>query len=105
MGVDPRSIDAYTLHGRIRRGAAANMMDAAYTAWASDERAGLASLLIADTNSAVAELNTRARADRITWGLVESDGHQLHEGTCAGVGDRIVTRQIDRTTLRTGPQS
>jgi conjugative relaxase-like TrwC/TraI family protein len=101
---DARSIDAYSTHGRIRGGATADMMDAAYNAWASDERAGRASLLIADTNSTVAELNTRARADRIAWGLVESDGHRLHDGTCAGVGDRIVTRQIDRT-LRTGPQS
>jgi conjugative relaxase-like TrwC/TraI family protein len=101
---DTRSIDGYSQHGRIRGGAAVEMMDAAYSAWASDERAGLASLLIADTNSAVAELNARARADRITWGLVESDGHRLHDSTCAGVGDRIVTRQIDRT-LRTGPQS
>jgi hypothetical protein len=80
------------------------MMDAAYTAWADDEQAGLASLLIAATNAAVAELNTRARGDRITWGVVESDGVRLHDGTRAGAGDRIVTRQIDRT-LRTGSHS
>jgi hypothetical protein len=52
----------------------------------------------------VAELNTRARADRVTLGLVEQHGVRLHDGTTAGVGDRIVTRQIDRT-LRTSPQS
>jgi hypothetical protein len=80
------------------------MMDAAYTAWAADEHAGRSSLLIADTNAAVAELNTRARADRVTWGLVEQQGVRLHDGTTAGVGDRIVTRQIDRT-LRTSPHS
>jgi hypothetical protein len=79
-------------------------MDAAYTAWADDEQAGRSSLLIAATNAAVAELNRRARADRITWGLVESDGVRLHDGTRAGAGDRIVTRQIDRT-LRTGSHS
>jgi hypothetical protein len=80
------------------------MMTAAYTAWAADEHAGLRSLLIADTNAAVAELNTRARTDRVTWGLVEQQGVRLHDGTTAGVGDRIVTRQIDRT-LRTSPHS
>lgn len=104
MGVDPRSIDAYTLHGRIRGGAAANMMDAAYTAWASDERAGLASLLIADTNSAVAQPNTRARRpDHLGPGRIRRAPTPRRH--LRRVGDRIVTRQIDRTTLRTGPQS
>jgi len=101
---DTRAIDTYTAHGRVRSGAAEDMMDAAYTAWADDEQAGHSSLLIAATNAAVAELNTRARAGRITWGVVESDGVRLHDGTRAGAGDRIVTRQIDRT-LRTGPHS
>jgi hypothetical protein len=80
------------------------MMTAAYTAWAADERAGRSSLLIADTNAAVAELNSQARSDRVAWRLVEADGHRLHDGTRAGTGDRIITRQIDRM-LRTGPSS
>lgn len=101
---DVRAIDDYLAHGRVHGAAAADMMSAAYTAWAADEHAGLRSLLIADTNAAVAELNTRARADRITWGQVEPDGQRLHDGTTGGVGDRIVTRQIDRT-LRTSARS
>jgi hypothetical protein len=101
---DARAIDDYLTHERVRGGAAADMMAAAYTAWAADERAGCRSLLIADTNAAVAELNTHARADRVTWGLVEQQGVRLHDGTFAGIGDRIVTRQIDRTQ-RTGPHS
>jgi conjugative relaxase-like TrwC/TraI family protein len=101
---DHRAIDDYITHERVRGGADADMMDAAYTAWAADEHAGHRSLLIADTNAAVADLNTRARADRIIWGLVEPDGTRLHDRTLAGVGDRIVTRQIDRT-LRTSPHS
>jgi AAA domain/TrwC relaxase len=101
---DVQAIDAYTTHDRIRGGTAADMIDAAYTAWAADEHAGRSSLLIADTNAAVAELNTRARADRITWGIVEPDGTRLHDRTHAGVGDRIVTRRIDRT-LSTSPSS
>jgi conjugative relaxase-like TrwC/TraI family protein len=101
---DNRAIDAYTSHNRVHGGAAVDMMDIAYTAWAADEHDGHSSLLIADTNAAVADLNTRARADRIVWGLVEPDGHRLHDSTRAGTGDRIVTRQIDRT-LSTGPRS
>jgi conjugative relaxase-like TrwC/TraI family protein len=101
---DTRAIDDYLSHGRVRGGAAADMMAAAYGAWAADEHVGLRSLLIADTNAAVAELNTRARANRVTWGLVDEQGVRLHDGTTAGVGDRIVTRQIDRA-LRTGPHS
>jgi hypothetical protein len=101
---DVQAIDAYTTNDRIRGGTAADMMDAAYTAWAADENAGRSSLLIADTNAAVAELNTRARADRITWGAVERDGTRLHDATHAGAGDRIVTRRIDRT-LSTSPNS
>jgi conjugative relaxase-like TrwC/TraI family protein len=101
---DTRGIDDYLAHERVRGGAAADMMAAAYTAWAADEHADRRSLLIADTNAAVAELNTRARADRVAWGLVEQQGVRLHDGTVAGVGDRIVTRQIDRT-LRTSPHS
>src|SRR5918995_678341 len=80
------------------------MLDAAYQAWAVDEHEGHAALLIADTNASVAELNTRARADRVASGHVEADGVRLHDGTHAGVGDRIVTRRIDRT-LRPGPNS
>ncbi|MFW6033848.1 MAG: AAA family ATPase, partial [bacterium] len=101
---DTRAIDTYAEHGRVRGGATDDMTDAAYTAWAADEHAGRTSLLIAATNTAVAELNTRARTDRVTRGQVEPDGVRLHDGTRAGTGDRIVTRQIDRT-LRTGPNS
>jgi hypothetical protein len=101
---DVRALDTYTVNGRIHGGAAEGMMDAAYTAWAADERTGRSSLLIADTNAAVAELNSRARTDRVAWGHVEQDGVRLHDGTRAGVGDRIVTRRIDRT-LSTSPSS
>jgi conjugative relaxase-like TrwC/TraI family protein len=101
---DTRAIDDYLTHERVRGGAAADMMAAAYAAWAADEHTGRRSLLIADTNAAVAELNTRARADRVTWGLVDEQGVRLHDGTVAGVGDRIVSRQIDRT-LRTSAHS
>jgi len=101
---DIRAVDTYAEHGRIHGGAAPDMLTAAYAEWAADEHAGHVSLLIADTNTAVAELNTRARADRVAWGIVEPDGVRLDDGTHAGVGDRVVTRRIDRS-LRLGPHS
>lgn len=94
---DLRAIDDYDRRHRVRGGATADMMSAAYEGWAADERMGKSSLLVVDTNDAVAELNTRARSDRVTWGMVEPDGVRLHDGTTAGVGDRIVTRTNDRT--------
>jgi conjugative relaxase-like TrwC/TraI family protein len=101
---DTAAIDAYTDHDRVRGGQAEDMLGAAYTAWACDEAAGRVSLLIADSNATVAELNTRARADRIASGLVAPHGHRLHDATRGGVGDRIVTRHNDRH-LSTGPAS
>jgi conjugative relaxase-like TrwC/TraI family protein len=101
---DTAAIDAYTDHDRVRGGEVDDMTAAAYTAWAADETAGRTSLLIADTNTTVADLNTRARADRIAWGLVALQGHRLYDATQAGVGDRIVTRHNDRH-LSTGPAS
>jgi hypothetical protein len=101
---DTDAIDAYTDHDRIRGGDVDDMTAAAYKAWAGDEAAGRTSLLIADTNTTVADLNTRARADRVAWGLVAPHGHRLHDATHAGVGDRIVTRHNDRH-LSTGPAS
>ena len=101
---DPAAIDAYIDHDRVRGGDTDDMITAAYTAWARDENAGRVSLLIADNNTTVAELNTRARSDRVAWGLVAPDGLRLHDATRAGVGDRIVTRRNDRH-LCTGPAS
>jgi conjugative relaxase-like TrwC/TraI family protein len=99
---DTAAIDAYTDHDRVRGGQADDMISAAYTAWACEEAAGRVSLLIAESNATVAELNTRARADRIASGLVAPGGHRLHDATRGGVGDRIVTRHNDRH-LSTGP--
>jgi hypothetical protein len=44
-------------------------------------------------------------SDRAGGGLVEQPGVRLHDGTIAGVGDRIVTRQIDRTPPYPSPHS
>jgi hypothetical protein len=98
---DPESIDAYIEHDRIREGSTEVMADAAYEAWLVDTRAGKQTVLISDSNEAVASLNMRARTELILEGRVRAL-HEvpLHDGTRAAVGDTIITRRNDRQ-LRT----
>jgi conjugative relaxase-like TrwC/TraI family protein len=90
-------IDTYTEHGRIRGGVQDSMVEAAYAAWRADSRAGLASILVAETHDMVTALNTRARADLILDGTLTPDRElELHDGTRMSVGDVVITRQNDR---------
>ena len=54
--------------------------------------------MISDSNDVARELSARAQTERRAAGLVEHDGVRLHDGTIAGVGDRIVTR-LNRRNL------
>jgi hypothetical protein len=100
---DPEAITFYQQHDRIRSGTRDAMLEAAYDAWASDMRDGRSSVLIAATSADGAALNARARTERIDAGRVERQGVDLHDSTCAGVGDWVVTRQNQRTlTCRRG---
>ncbi|MGX5695110.1 MobF family relaxase [Agromyces soli] len=94
---DVASIDRYVAHDRVREGESEVMADAAYEGWRADARAGRVSVLISDSNEAVAALNERARTDAILDGRVDAL-HEvaLHDGTRAGVGDTIITRRNDR---------
>lgn len=93
---DASCLDDYEAHDRLSAGDHPAMVDAAYLAWAADERAGLRSLLIAGDRDTVRSLNERARAELVVAGTVEPNGTVLHDGLVAGVGDRIVTRRNDR---------
>lgn len=70
------------------------MLEALYRAWASVEGEAL---MVASDNHNVEVLNLRARTDRVALGEVEAAGVVLHDGTVAGVGDLVVTRQNDRS--------
>ena len=98
---DTEVIDLYDKQGRIVGGDHDTMLDAAYRAWQNDTAAGRSSILIAETSDTVVALNQRARADRILAGQVAIEGVTLHDGTIAGRGDTIVTRNNDRR-LTTG---
>jgi conjugative relaxase-like TrwC/TraI family protein len=93
---DTGAITAYTTHGRVQSGTRDDLLDALYATWKTDVAAGLSSLMIATDTDTVAELNRRARADRVAAGRVAVHGLDVADGSVAGVGDRVVTRHNDR---------
>lgn len=102
---DPSAIAFYADRGRIHVGDLGACADQAYAAWAADVAADRASgdgdgdsILVAPTRDLVAELNTRARNDRIA-GLDEKEigrALTLADDTSVSAGDRIITRENDR---------
>jgi conjugative relaxase-like TrwC/TraI family protein len=97
----PDSLDHYVAHARVSGGDTESMTDAAYTAWRADTRAGRATVLISDSNEAVAALNARARTELILEGPIDTGREvALHDGNSAAVGDTVITRRNDRQ-LRT----
>jgi hypothetical protein len=68
-----------------------------YQAWKSDIEAGKSSLMIAGDAATVAELNRRARADRVAAGQVLAEGLSVTDGQRIGVGDVVVTRENNRS--------
>lgn len=98
---DTAALDAYAAHDRIHEGDADAMLDAAYAAWQADRNAGRSTVLIAATGQTVAELNQRAHTDLIATGTVEPAGVPLHDGTHAGIGDEVVTRDNNRRLTTT----
>jgi conjugative relaxase-like TrwC/TraI family protein len=95
------AIDAYQTHGRVAGGERHQMLDALYRAWKADVEAGRSALMIAHDAATVAELNARARADRVTTGQVATAGLTIGDGQVAGVGDEVLTRENNRL-LATG---
>jgi conjugative relaxase-like TrwC/TraI family protein len=98
---DPSALPAYEEAGRIVGGSREELLDALYLAWRRDTEAGLSSLMLAPDAASVAELNRRARSERIAIGAVSPTGVTLADGAEAGVGDEVVTRRNDRS-VRTG---
>jgi conjugative relaxase-like TrwC/TraI family protein len=99
----PESIDLYDVHGRLHGGTSDEMADAAFDAWGADTRAGRSSVLISDSNEAVAAMNVRARSELILDGRVDAVREiPLHDGTAASVGDTVITRRNDRRLRAAG---
>lgn len=89
---DERAVDFYVDNDRLIGGVGPAVLDRLYRDWKSDIDAGRTAIMISDSTHIARELSARAQTERRTAGLVETDGVRLHDGTIAGVGDRIVTR-------------
>ena len=57
---DPDAVESYEEHGRVTGGDRESMLDLLYEAWRDDTDAGKRSLMIANDNDTVTELNQRA---------------------------------------------
>ncbi|MCV7235988.1 MobF family relaxase [Mycobacterium branderi] len=101
---DPAGIAFYVDQQRVHVGADAVSKDMAYHAWAADLAAGRDSILLAPTNELVAELNERARLDRLTANPQAASAATvtLADGLAASAGDWIITRKNARWLRATG---
>lgn len=99
---DPAGIGFYIDHHRVHVGADATAADMAYRAWSADIAAGRDSILLAPTNELVAELNERARLDRLAQTTsqptspADATTVTLADGLTASAGDWIATRKNAR---------
>ncbi|WP_310963229.1 MobF family relaxase [Nocardioides terrisoli] len=80
---------------RIHVGDHCAVTDEVFDAWQSEQAAGRDCLMLAPTHELVRELNQRARATRLGEATV-GDEVRLRDGTCASVGDVVLTRRNDR---------
>jgi conjugative relaxase-like TrwC/TraI family protein len=90
------AVATYEDHGRVFGGGRPEMLERLYQAWKADIAVGKSSLMIAPDAATVAELNRRAREERVDAGQVLAEGVALAGGQVAGVGDVVVTRENNR---------
>lgn len=86
----------YARHGRVLGGDREAMLDELFANWSDDIAAGRWSLMVAADSATVADLNQRARAQRVAAGKVAERGITAADGSVIGVGDLVVTRQNQR---------
>lgn len=108
---DPAGLAFYADHSRIHVGSGDTIIGAAYSRWAADTAAGHDSAMLAPTNDVVAELNERARADRLD-ALAADPTHtataaqlreaNLADGLRASSGDIVATRRNKRALRLAG---
>ncbi|MBX0301849.1 relaxase domain-containing protein [Cryobacterium sp. 1639] len=83
----------YVKNDRVAGGSVDRMSGEVFSSWQSDTTAGLHSVMLAQQNSTVAELNARAQAFRMSQGIVKGkQSAPLRDGLSAYEGDTVVTR-------------
>jgi conjugative relaxase-like TrwC/TraI family protein len=93
---DKQALRFYADNGRLTGGVRAVALDRLYADWKADVAAGRTSIMMSDSTDVARELSARAQAERRATGTAELGGVDLHDGTHAGVGDRVVTRKNRR---------
>lgn len=109
---DPSGLAFYADNGRIHVGSGDTIIDEAYRRWAADIAAGHDSAMFAPTNDTVAQLNQRARVDRLealaadpvtaTHSAAQMRETKLADGLLASAGDIIATRRNKRSLRLAG---
>ena len=94
---DPAAIAYYLDNHRVHVGDPSTVADDAYAAWAADRAAGRDALMLAPTRELVAQLNDRARHDRLA-AQNRPVGRQvsLADQSQASAGDTVITRANNR---------
>ncbi|MGV7918617.1 MobF family relaxase [Mycobacterium kansasii] len=106
---DPAGLAFYADNHRIHVGSDDTIIDMVYQRWAADKARGYDTTMLAPTNPIVAELNQRARLDRLQAQAAAPEHVSsadlreaaLSDGLRASVGDTVATRRNKRS-LRIG---
>ena len=98
---DAGAVGFYTDRDRLHAVNADTGIDAVYRAWAADTAAGSDSVMMAPTLEQVAQLNARARADRLTAEhaaeIPVGEELTLTNGEVVSAGDTVVTKKNARS--------
>ncbi len=97
---DPKALGFYLDHDRIHVGDSASCIEDTLAAWNQARRSGQDCLMLAPTRELVAQLNARARQERLQGRLVPEVS--LRDGNAASVGDVILTRHNARALRTSG---
>lgn len=97
-GGDASAVGFYADHGRLHAVTGDTAIDAVYTAWAADRAAGHESIMMVPTLDQVAQLNARARADRLAATPDVPVGPELvmGSGDTVSAGDLVVAKRNNR---------
>jgi conjugative relaxase-like TrwC/TraI family protein len=104
---DPTGLGFYADHRRIHVGSDDTIIEMAYQRWAADRAAGHDSMMLAPTNAVVAQLNERARLDRLQAQAADASDADatevtLADGLRASAGDIVTTRRNKRSLRISG---
>jgi conjugative relaxase-like TrwC/TraI family protein len=99
---DPRALDAYEAHGRIRAGIIDEHLAWIGQRWIDNHHRGHPTALVASTNEHVDILNAAVQTARITAGHLDpGTAVAIGGGEHACIGDRVATRRNDRRLVTT----